>query len=104
MASERRESGVSWRSGRPGAPRPMAGKFGYSSLLPWPGRVRLGRMRTVLMALFDQVQSLDVTGPLEAVTGANSWRGGRGDGPAHDIRTASLGRRPVPTSSRPRIA
>src|SRR6266516_3997645 len=27
----------------------MAGKFGYSSLLPWPGEVRLGPMRTVLM-------------------------------------------------------
>src|SRR2546430_16630745 len=77
----------------------MAGKFGYSSLLPWPGEVRLGPMRTVLMVLFDQVQSLDVTGPLEVFTGANSWRGGRGDGPAYDIRTASLGGRAVRTSS-----
>ena len=31
-------------------------------------------MRTVLMVLFDQVQSLDVTGPLEVFTGANTWR------------------------------
>ena len=50
-------------------------------------------MRTVLMVLFDQVQSLDVTGPLEVFTGANTWRGGRGDGQAYDIRTASLGGR-----------
>jgi hypothetical protein len=28
-------------------------------------------MRTVLMVLFDEVQSLDVTGPLEVFTGAN---------------------------------
>ena len=27
-------------------------------------------MRTVLIVLFDDVQSLDVTGPLEVVTGA----------------------------------
>ena len=60
-------------------------------------------MRTVLMVLFDQVQSLDVTGPLEVFTGANTWRGGRGDGPAYDIRTASLGGRPVRTSSGLRI-
>ena len=55
------------------------------------------------MVLFDQVQSLDVTGPLEVFTGANTWRGGRGDGPAYDIRTASLGGRPVRTSSGLRI-
>jgi transcriptional regulator GlxA family with amidase domain len=55
------------------------------------------------MVLFDQVQSLDVTGPLEVFTGANTWRGGRGDGPAYEIRTASLGGRPVRTSSGLRI-
>ena len=60
-------------------------------------------MRTVLMVLFDQVQSLDVTGPLEVFTGANTWRGGHGDGPAYDIRTASLGGRPVRTSSGLRV-
>ena len=60
-------------------------------------------MRTVLMVLFDQVQSLDVTGPLEVFTGANTWRGGRGAGSAYDIRTASLGGRPVRTSSGLRI-
>jgi len=46
-------------------------------------------MRTVLMVLFDEVQSLDVTGPLEVFTGANTWRIHRGDGPVYDIRTAS---------------
>src|SRR5882762_10652412 len=56
-------------------------------------------MRTVLMVLFDQVQSLDVTGPLEVFTGANTWQAGRADEPAYDIRTASLGGRPVRTSS-----
>src|ERR1700745_4346249 len=81
----------------------MAGKFGYSSLLPWPGRVRLGRMRTVLMVLFDQVQSLDVTGPLEGFTGANTWRGGRGGRPGCDIRTPSLAAQAVRTSSGLRI-
>ncbi len=35
-----------------------------------PGVVRLAHMRTVLMVLFDEVQSLDVTGPLEVFTGA----------------------------------
>ena len=48
-------------------------------------------MRTVLMVLFDQVQSLDVTGPLEVFAGANTWRTQDGDGHAYDIRTASLG-------------
>jgi transcriptional regulator GlxA family with amidase domain len=60
-------------------------------------------MRTVLMVLFDQVQSLDVTGPLEVFTGANTWQGRHGDGPAYDIRTASLGGRPVRTSSGLRV-
>jgi transcriptional regulator GlxA family with amidase domain len=56
-------------------------------------------MRTVLMVLFDQVQSLDVTGPLEVFTGANTWQASRGGVPAYDIRTASLGGRAVRTSS-----
>ncbi len=66
--------------------------------------VRLGHMRTVLMVLFDQVQSLDVTGPLEVFTGANAWRSHHGDGPVYDIRTASLGGGMVRTSSGLRIA
>jgi transcriptional regulator GlxA family with amidase domain len=60
-------------------------------------------MRTVLMVLFDQVQSLDVTGPLEVFTGANTWRASRGEAPAYGISTASLGGRPVRTSSGLRI-
>ena len=62
-------------------------------------------MRTVLIVLFDGVQSLDVTGPLEVFAGANRWQSGRDpdspDGPAYRIRTASLGGRPVRTSSGP---
>jgi transcriptional regulator GlxA family with amidase domain len=56
-------------------------------------------MRTVLMVLFDQVQSLDVTGPLEVFTGANAWQASRGAAPAYAIRTASLGGHAVRTSS-----
>ena len=55
------------------------------------------------MVLFDEVQSLDVTGPLEVFTGANTWRAGHGDTNAYDIRTASLGGRTVQTSSGLRI-
>jgi transcriptional regulator GlxA family with amidase domain len=61
-------------------------------------------MRTVLMVLFDEVQSLDVTGPLEVFTGANTWRTHHGDGPGYDIRTASLGGAMVRTSSGLRVA
>ncbi len=65
-------------------------------------------MRTVLIVLFDRVQSLDVTGPLEVFAGANHWpsrpdhnqASSRGpDGPAYRIRTASLGGGPVRTTS-----
>jgi len=58
-------------------------------------------MRTVLIVLFDGVQSLDVTGPLEVFAGANARRGPR---PAYGIRTASLGGGPVRTSSGLRLA
>jgi len=70
-------------------------------------------MRTVLIVLFDGVQSLDVTGPLEVFAGANRWQSGRNhspagpngpDGPAYQIRTASLGGHPVRTSSGLRLA
>src|SRR5690349_8238204 len=81
----------------------MAQKVGFSSLLPWRDAARLSGMRTVLMVLFDQVQSLDVTGPLEVFTGANAWRSSRGEAPAYDIRTASLGGRQVRTSSGLRV-
>src|ERR1700730_6643394 len=58
-------------------------------------------MRTVGIILFDGVQSLDVTGPLEVFAGANSWRGPE---PAYRISTASLGGHPVRTSSGLRLA
>jgi transcriptional regulator GlxA family with amidase domain len=51
-------------------------------------------VRTVLIVLFDEVQSLDVTGPLEVF--ATARRDGR---PAYQVRTASLGGGPVRTSS-----
>jgi transcriptional regulator GlxA family with amidase domain len=61
-------------------------------------------MRTVLMVLFDGVQSLDVTGPLEVFAGANEWREAHGLEPLYDIRTASLGGQTVRTSSGLRLA
>jgi transcriptional regulator GlxA family with amidase domain len=51
-------------------------------------------MRRVLVVLFDGVQSLDVTGPLEVFAGVGRLRG---DGYA--VTTASLGAAPVVTSS-----
>ncbi|HLK79580.1 MAG TPA: GlxA family transcriptional regulator [Streptosporangiaceae bacterium] len=65
-------------------------------------------MRTVLIVLFDRVQSLDVTGPLEVFAGANHWQSRPDhrqastpgpDGPAYRIRTASLGGGSVRTTS-----
>jgi transcriptional regulator GlxA family with amidase domain len=55
--------------------------------------------RGVLILLYDGVQSLDVTGPLEVFTGASSYHEARGRGPAYEIRTASAGGGPVRTSS-----
>jgi transcriptional regulator GlxA family with amidase domain len=52
-------------------------------------------MRTVLIVLFDGVQSLDVTGPLEAFAHATDGAGA----PAYEIRTASLGAAAVRASS-----
>jgi len=51
-------------------------------------------MRTVLVLLFDGVQSLDVTGPVEVFTGAETRSAG-----TYLIRTASLDGAPVRTSS-----
>jgi transcriptional regulator GlxA family with amidase domain len=59
---------------------------------------------TVLMVLFDEMQSLDVTGPLEVFAGANHRQARHGESPAYDIRTASLGGRAVRTSSGLRLA
>ncbi|MFD0229026.1 GlxA family transcriptional regulator [Streptomyces hirsutus] len=50
--------------------------------------------RSVLVVVFDDVQSLDVTGPMEVFTGA-----GRHSGDPYEIRTASLDGAPVRTSS-----
>jgi transcriptional regulator GlxA family with amidase domain len=52
-------------------------------------------VRTVLIVLFDGVQSLDVTGPLEVFAGARDHAGER----AYRVRTASLGAAPVRTTS-----
>ena len=52
-------------------------------------------MRTVLIALFDGVQSLDVTGPLEVFAGPRDHQGKR----AYRVQTASLGGAQVRTSS-----
>ena len=52
-------------------------------------------MRTVLIVLFDRVQSLDVTGPLEVFAGARDHQGER----AYRVRTASLGGAQVRTTS-----
>jgi len=51
-------------------------------------------MRTVLVVLFDDVQSLDVTGPMEVFAGAEKQAPG-----TYRIRTASLDGGPVRTSS-----
>ncbi|MFI1731661.1 GlxA family transcriptional regulator [Streptomyces acidicola] len=51
-------------------------------------------MRTVLVVLFDDVQSLDVTGPVEVFHGADLHRPG-----TYRIRTASPDGAPVRTSS-----
>jgi transcriptional regulator GlxA family with amidase domain len=52
-------------------------------------------MRTVLIVLFDGVQSLDVTGPLEVLAHAFA----PGGEPAYEVRTASLHRQQARTSS-----
>ncbi|MGY0490473.1 GlxA family transcriptional regulator [Streptomyces sp. WG-D5] len=53
--------------------------------------------RTVLVLLFDQVQSLDVTGPVEVFCGAALAAGDADAG--YRVRTASLDGEPVRTSS-----
>ncbi|MDH6620706.1 transcriptional regulator GlxA family with amidase domain [Streptomyces sp. SAI-135] len=74
----------------------MAGKVGNSSLRPSRPAPRIGDMaqRTVLLVLFDGVQSLDVTGPLEVFAGAEQHTPG-----TYRIRTASPDGAPVRTSS-----
>ena len=55
--------------------------------------------RDVLIVVFDGVQSLDVTGPLEVFTGANGHLAGGDGGPAYEIVVAGPGGVPVRTSS-----
>ena len=56
--------------------------------------------RDVLVVLFDGVQSLDITGPMEVFVGANAALAEQGDpAPAYAVRTASLGRSTIRTSS-----
>lgn len=59
-----------------------------------PAKNRGMPQRTVLLVLFDGVQSLDVTGPLEVFTGAEQRTPG-----TYRVRTASLDGGPVRTSS-----
>ncbi|WP_215545460.1 GlxA family transcriptional regulator [Amycolatopsis sp. CA-230715] len=61
------------------------------------------RTAAVLFLLFDGVQSLDVTGPLEVFTSANGWLLAHGGKPAYAITTASVGGAAVRTSSGLRI-
>jgi transcriptional regulator GlxA family with amidase domain len=57
-------------------------------------------MRTVLIVLFDGVQSLDVTGPLEVFNAANRWCAEREPAaPGYAITTASLDGAAVRTTS-----
>lgn len=74
----------------------MAGKVGCPSLRTVRGAPRIDGMtqRTVLVLLFDGVQSLDVTGPVEVFAGAEKVTPG-----SYRIRTASLDGAPVRTSS-----
>ena len=46
-------------------------------------------VRGVLIVLFDGVQSLDVTGPLEVFTGARHHQAGRGEEATRSPRPAS---------------
>jgi transcriptional regulator GlxA family with amidase domain len=74
----------------------VAEKVGNSSLRPSHRRPRIDRMaqRTVLVVLFDGVQSLDVTGPVEVFAGAEKHTPG-----TYRIHTASLDGAPLRTSS-----
>lgn len=52
------------------------------------------KQRTVLVVLFDGIQSLDATGPMEVFAGAS-----RSPGVSYDLRTASLDGGPVRSTS-----
>ncbi|PPK63623.1 GlxA family transcriptional regulator [Actinokineospora auranticolor] len=52
-------------------------------------------MRTVLVLLFEGVQGLDATGPMDVFAGANTRLERTGHAPGYDVVTASLGGMPV---------
>jgi transcriptional regulator GlxA family with amidase domain len=60
-------------------------------------------VRQIVIVLFDGVQSLDVTGPLEVFAGANRLLGESRTAPRYEIRTLSAGGAPLRTSSGLRI-
>jgi transcriptional regulator GlxA family with amidase domain len=80
----------------------MAEKVGFLSL-PTSGRpatIEAMPPRTVLIVVFDGVQSLDVTGPLDVFAAANGHLAGlAGRAPAYQIVVAGPGGTPVRTSS-----
>lgn len=55
--------------------------------------------RFVLFVLFDDLQSLDLTGPLEVFAGANRCLRSQGQEPLYEVSTASLGGVPIRSSS-----
>ncbi|MEV5379547.1 GlxA family transcriptional regulator [Streptomyces nondiastaticus] len=61
---------------------------------------RRTQRRTVLIVLFDEVQSLDFTGPAEVFDGARQWTG---DPATYRVHTATLDGGPVRTSSGLRV-
>ena len=80
--------------------------MGFLALLTPPddGSIRFVRSRKVLIILFDDVQSLDVTGPMEVFAGTNAYLAAHTPGDADEtgylIRTASVGdRRPQRTTA-----
>src|SRR5690606_16497960 len=80
----------------------MAGKVGCSTLPPPRGRARIGGMgeRTVVVPLFEGVQSLDVTGPAEVFSGADVFLAAcRAGAPGYRVVTASPGGAAVRCSS-----
>jgi transcriptional regulator GlxA family with amidase domain len=61
---------------------------------------RVPAERQIVIVLFDGVQSLDVTGPLEVFAGADRYRRSRRlDAPGYDVRTAAPTMGPIRTSS-----
>jgi transcriptional regulator GlxA family with amidase domain len=79
------------RGGRNGGKRVIAaaGGLGHDECMP----------HAVVIILYDGVQSIDVTGPLEVFAGANTYLRARGERPYYSLRTASVGAAAVVTSS-----